>query len=97
MEAGRCGPVWDVKDLGHLRHGKVEVVVEDDDGALVDREVHLEGTAGLSHLFAGDHESNSPGFAHEQTNHGGFHALSGEENPHGTRADFGRCVYRSMG
>ncbi len=38
METGRCGPVGDVEDLGHLGHGEVEVVVQDDDDTLVDRE-----------------------------------------------------------
>ena len=38
METGLDGPAGDVEDLGHLRKGQVEVVVQDDDGPLVDVE-----------------------------------------------------------
>jgi hypothetical protein len=36
VETGRSGPVGDIQDLGHLTHGKVEVVVQDHDRPLVD-------------------------------------------------------------
>ena len=39
METGRDGPVGDIEDLGHLRQGEVEVVVQHEDGALVDVEL----------------------------------------------------------
>ena len=38
MESGRCGPEGDIEDLRDLTHGQVEVVVERDDGPLVDVE-----------------------------------------------------------
>ena len=36
MKTGRDGPVGDVEDLGHLRQGEVEVVVQHQDGPPVD-------------------------------------------------------------
>ena len=36
VQSGRGGPVGDVEDLGHFRHRKVEVVVQDQHGPLVD-------------------------------------------------------------
>ena len=38
MESGRGGPKGDVEDLRYLSHWKVEVVMERDDGSLIDVE-----------------------------------------------------------
>ncbi len=38
VQSGLRGPEWDVESVGHLVQGQIEVVMEDEDGALLERQ-----------------------------------------------------------